>query len=480
METIGVKNRVKQKLSSFFRQTKGIGGLAIAEKSLNLAFYDKNSKLVNKEIVLDSAEPSTILKTLIQLKKEIKPFPSLIVSLRPHSAFLQIFEFPMAANSEQIHEAMNLANSALPLNEDEIYTDWMFVESKVVKKKETVLGMMNKNQVNSVLKIFEDSGISAIAMETYSWSLGRFLEEGDEITLIILEFSDAVVFIIYDGQTPYFQFDLPKEILEQGEKHERIGYFAKRLIHFILSEDHQTRKVKTAIVLGSGELKDYLSKNIIDVEFKNILVDEISDFNQLAALGAAKRGLIARRMDAIVSFLPIGTELAYVRHRLVSFIDFSQKFLIGFGGFLIVLFLATAIMAQTRISSVKSQLEKEIVLPVEAVQAKEKAAFFNDLVLKAEKIYAAIPLWEKLFTEIDNYAGIGVNISAISSDSIGSAIQFSGVAASRDALVVLKNKLANSSVFEAEPFSLSLFLNQENVPFTVRAKLKDPGFLYSD
>src|SRR3989344_2361128 len=459
METIGVKNRVKQKLSSFFRQTKGIGGLAIAEKSLNLAFYDKNSKLVNKEIVLDSAEPSTILKTLIQLKKEIKPFPSLIVSLRPHSAFLQIFEFPMAANSEQIHEAMNLANSALPLNEDEIYTDWMFVESKVVKKKETVLGMMNKNQVNSVLKIFED---------------------GDEITLIILEFSDAVVFIIYDGQTPYFQFDLPKEILEQGEKHERIGYFAKRLIHFILSEDHQTRKVKTAIVLGSGELKDYLSKNIIDVEFKNILVDGISDFNRLAAFGAAKRGLIARRMDAIVSFLPIGTELAYVRHRLVSFIDFSQKFLIGFGGFLIVLFLATAIIAQTRISSVKSQLEKEIVLPVEAVQAKEKAAFFNDLVLKAEKIYAAIPLWEKLFTEIDNYIDIGVNISAISSDSIGSAIQFSGVAASRDALVVLKNKLANSSVFEAEPFSLSLFLNQENVPFTVRAKLKDPGFLYSD
>src|SRR3989344_5104442 len=239
METIGVKNRVKQKLSSFFRQTKGIGGLAIAEK------------------------------------------------------------------------AMNFANSALPLNEDEIYTDWMFVESKVVKKKETVLGMMNKNQVNSVLKIFEDSGISAIAMETYSWSLGRFLEEGDEITLIILEFSDAVVFIIYDGQTPYFQFDLPKEILEQGEKHERIGYFAKRLIHFILSEDHQTRKVKTAIVLGSGELKDYLSKNIIDVEFKNILVDGISDFNRLAAFGAAKRGLIARRMDAIVSFLPIGTELAY-------------------------------------------------------------------------------------------------------------------------------------------------------------------------
>jgi len=210
------------------------------------------------------------------------------------------------------------------------------------------------------------------------------------------------------------------------------------------------------------------------------LVDGISDFNRLAAFGAAKRGLIARRMDAIVSFLPIGTELAYVRHRLVSFIDFSQKFLIGFGGFLIVLFLATAIMAQTRISSVKSQLEKEIVLPVEAVQAKEKAAFFNDLVLKAEKIYAAIPLWEKLFTEIDNYIDIGVNISAISSDSIGSAIQFSGVAASRDALVVLKNKLANSSVFEAEPFSLSLFLNQENVPFTVRAKLKDPGFLYSD
>ncbi|MEK7087164.1 MAG: hypothetical protein AAB958_00480, partial [Patescibacteria group bacterium] len=335
---------IKQKISSFFKQAKGIGGLAISEKSLNLAFYDKNSKLINKEISLDSAEPAGILKALGQLKKEIKPFPSLIVSLLPTTAFLQIFEFPMAANNEQIHEAMALANSALPLDEKEIYTDWMFVESKAVKKKETILGMMNKNTANSVLKIFEDSGVSAIALETYNWSLGRFLEEGDEITMIIMEFSNSVVFAIYDGQTPYFQFDLPKEIFEQGEKLEKIGYFTKRLIHFILSEDHQTRKVKTAIVLGSGELKDYLSKNLAEIEFKNNLTDgtgEISDFNQLAALGAVKRGLITRRMDAIISFLPVGTELAYIRHRLVSFIDFSQKFLIGFGGFLIVLFLAT-------------------------------------------------------------------------------------------------------------------------------------------
>lgn len=468
------------RLSSFFKQAKGIGGLAIAEKSLNLAYYGKNSKLINKETGLDSAEPAAVLKALNQLKKEIKPFPSLIVSLLPTAAFLQIFEFPMAANEEQIHEAMGLANSALPLDEKEIYTDWMFVESKAVKKKETILGMMNKNSADSILKIFEDSGVSAIALETYSWSLGRFLNEGDEITLIIAEFLNVVVFIIYDGQTPYFQFDLPKEILKEGEKLEKIGYFAKRLIHFISSEDHQTRKIKTAVVLGSGELKDYLSKNFIEIEFKNNLVDEVSDFNQLAALGAAKRGLITRRMDTIVSFLPVGTELAYIRRRLVSFIDFSQKFLIGFGGFLIVLFLATALIIQTRLVNVKSQLEKETSLPVEIIQAKEKAAFFNEFVLKAEKIYAGMPLWEKLFAEIDNFSGIGINISAISSDSSGSAVQFSGMAASRDSLVVLKNKLANSSILESEPFSLSLFLNQENIPFTVKAKLKNPEFLHSD
>lgn len=476
--------KLKQKLSSFFKQTKGIGGLAIAEKSLNLAFYDKNSKLINKEISLDSAEPAAILKALVQLKKEIKPFPSLIVSLPPYAAFLQIFEFPLAANSEQIHEAMELANSALPLNENEIYTDWMFMESKVVKKKETILGMMNKNLANSMLKIFEDSGISAIALETYNWSLGRFLEEGDEVVMIIMEFSNSVIFAIYDGQTPYFQFDLPKEILsaskeERGEKFERVGYFAKRLIHFILSNDHQSRKIKTAIALGSDELKNYLSKNLKEVELKNNLVNEIevSNFNQLAALGAAKRGLMARRMDTVVSFLPVGTELAYIRHRLVSFVDFVQKFLIGFGGFLIVLFLVTAIIIQARLVGIKNQLEKEIALPVEIIQTKEKAAFFNDFVLKAGKIYSQMPNWSRFFDEIDNFVGIGININSISSNSNGSAIQFSGMAASRDSLVILKNKLVNSSVFETEPFSLSLFLNQENIPFTVKAKLKDPKFL---
>ena len=142
--------------------------------------------------------------------------------------------------------------------------------------------------------------------------------------------------------------------------------------------------------------------------------------------------------------------------------------------------MATAFIIQTRLVDIKNQLEKETALPVEIVQVKEKAAFFNDFISKAEKIYAGMPLWEKLFAEIDNFVGIGINISAISSDSSGNAIQFSGVAVSRDSLVVLKNKLANSSVIEAEPFSLSLFLNQENIPFTVKARLKDSKFLHSN
>ena len=482
METNNRLEQIKKKIYSFFRRVKPIGSLAIGEKSLVLMFVDKKGKILTKEVSLDSFDRKNIFQALQKIKKEIgHSLPPFIVSLPPKKSFIRVFEFPMVADKEQIEGAMNLAVSTLPVPESEIYTDWMPLKNENLKKKETVLGMNKKEEIDYYLKIFEEIGISSIAVETHTWSFGRFLEEGDKITIVMTDYSDSAAFAIYDGQIPYFQFDLPKEIYAtNAEKIKAIEHFTRRLIHFVSTEDNQARKVDSVIILNNDELREDLAKKIPEIKFEAQIFStemEKGSLSNIAAFGAFRRGLIPRREDAIVSLMPTGTELAYEHHRLFSFVDFVQKFLIGFVGLLIVLFLGMLLTVQLVSKNIEKSLQKETSFPIAVVEIKEKADWFNGLLSQISKIYAVTPIWEKVFEEIDKYSGIGITISSVSSDTFGN-IQFSGIAANRDSLILLKNQLGNSVIFEAESFPLSLFLSQENIAFTVRAKLKDIAILY--
>lgn len=296
MATNNKLEQVKKKIFSFFRRVKPIGGLAIGEKSLVLMFADKKGKILTKEISLDSLDRKNIFQALQKIKKEIgSSLPPFIVSLPPKKSFIRVFEFPMIAEKEQIEGAMNLAVSTLPIPEPEIYTDWMPLKNENLKKKETVLVMNKKEEIDYYLKIFEEIGISSIAMETHIWSFGRFLEEGDKITIVMADYSDSAVFAIYDGQIPYFQFDLPKEIYAtDAERIKAIERFTRRLIHFVFAEDNQARKVDSMIILNNDELKENLAKKILEIKFEARFFStetEKSSLSNIAAFGAFQRGL---------------------------------------------------------------------------------------------------------------------------------------------------------------------------------------------
>jgi hypothetical protein len=305
------------------------------------------------------------------------------------------------------------------------------------------------------------------------------LEEGDDIVMMVMEQFDSLVFIIYDGKIPYFHFSLLKEIFNSEEEFLKSAvHYVKRLIHFVSSENNRSREIKSIVVLSGEELKEFLKKNISGIDFREI--KEIGDSNELGysiALGAAKRGIVPRREDAIVSLMPIGTELAYERHRLVSFLDFFQKFSIGFAGFLVVLFTGALVMVRALSSNVEKALQKEVVFPVEVAETREKAKFFNEAVAQMYKIQSTSPLWQKVFSEVEKYANIGISVSQISADEKGT-VSFSGIATSRDSLIFLKNQISGSDVLNIEQLPLSLFLNKENINFTIKAKLKDVNFLY--
>lgn len=499
METI---NRLKQKIYSFFKQVRPIAGLAIMEDALYFAVYNEVAsgqiKILIKEFPLASQSAEDIEASLKTIKQEFKNnFSSAIISLPPAVSYINVFEFPSTVNEQQVEESMKLAESTLPISEADGYIDWMPLENKLANKKEAILGIARKNIADFYLNIFNNAQITPVAAETYIWSLGRFLSQEDsETTMVIILQPKEAIFAIYNNKTPYFQFNLPREVFENKKSDflKEISSFSKRLIHFVLTEDSHSRKISSVVVLGDHklreELRSFFQNNFSEIKFNDVsvlnlesnaeYVGDISSGNEigiLSALGAAKRGVLPRRMDTIVSFMPVGTELAYERHRLFSFVDFVQKFSIGFMGFLIMLFVGVLVMIKTSASSVEKALQKESVIPIEMANVMDKAKWFNGQVELISAIQTNSPVWNSILNEVGQYQGTGITLSQISADENGS-VSFSGIAASRDALTLLRDNLMKSQILEIEPLPLTLFLNKENISFTIRAKLKDQKFLY--
>lgn len=477
-------NKLKQKIISFLRRVRPIAGAAFSGKEIYLSFYGKNGESVNKKIPLTAVGLEGIKEGIKKIKKESEGnFDSLIVSLPVEESFLSIFEFPLAASEEQIEEAMKLSVVALPMPEKNVYADWMSLISKNNRKKEMILMAANKEKIDPYLKIFEENKLAVIAVETNALSFGRFLNDGDKIIMAIIESLDNFLFIIYDGQLPYLQFVFPKRVAkDQNALFDSASKIVRRLIHFILTDSNSGKNIDSIIVLNDIEFKNHLEKEIPDigigVQFS--AQEQNYDFGFLASIGAARRGAMPRQADNIISLMAVGTELAYERQRLFSLIDFFQKFLIGLGGFLIILFSGVFLMVNSLFGDIDKMIQNEQNFLVKTDVVKEKAILVNEKIAKISDIDSTTPNWENIFTEIDAFANIGIPIDSIKGISANSNGEFSlsGTAATREILVALKDYIGNSKIFNASALPLSLFLSEKNIDFNIKANIKNSEFLY--
>ncbi len=491
-------DNLKKKFFSFLRHRKPIAGLAIADDSLNVIIFDEyRNRRLGEKINIDISSGESVKNGLKNLKKKFgASFSSVVVSLPPDYSYLTMFEFPLSAEEEQIKEAMSLASSSLPLPEERIYSDWMFLENRSARKKEAVLEMAKKELIDSYLKIFEENKLSVIAAETFIWSLGRFLKEGDDITMLIIRQPKNILFALYDGCVPYFQFNLPKEKFSNEEEFlTASAHYLKSVSHFTETDNSRIRKVGNIIAIAGDKLIDYWQKELSAPalqkgEKKDIRQRKIqqgldlgegmrsNDLAFLAALGAMKRGLIPRKNDKIVSLLPLNTETAYEQYRLFSFADFLQKFSVGFAGFFLLVFLGNVIMVRMLFPGIEESLKKEGSFSTDVAEIMEKKETFNARIAQFSKINQATPQWENVFAAIDQVvtksaaAGGGLTLNQINVSSDGS-VSFSGVSSNRESLIKLKENLGNSEVFLSDPLPLSIFLSKGNIPFTIKAKLKD-------
>lgn len=481
-------NKTKQKIIAFLKRVRPVAGAAFVNNDIYLSFHNESGTLINKKIQIAVADLKNLKEEIKKIKKESeRNFDSLIISLPASESYLSVFEFPLIASEEQIEEAMKLSAASLPMPESDIYVDWMPLLTKNKSKKEAVLVAAKRGIIDSYSKVFEENKLAIIAVETHALSLGRLLSNNNEITMVIVAGPLNYVFIIYEGQMPYSQFNLPRKISkDQNDFFDLAIKTARRLIHFVSADSSGQNKIGSIIVLGDNEFKSQLEKEFLggksDIRITDKLSSEVGNavIGFLASLGAVQRGAIPRRKDNIISLMAVGTKLAYERQRLFSLIDFFQKFLIGFGGFLIILFSGVFLMIDSLSTDIDEMIQKEQNFPIEAVSAKEKAMLINEKIARISGIEAATPHWENTFKEIDGFTNIGIPINSIKGISADYRGEFSlsGITATREILVAFKNYLGNSSVFETSSFPLALFLADKDIDFTVKAHIKNPKFLY--
>lgn len=515
---IGARLR-RMDIRTFLARKEKIGGLVIRERMVELALFERNrdqkgvlSPLFYQSLILPEStvvegrilKASALRQALIQLWHEAAQFSleSVVVSVPSGLAQFLTLNFPSSLSGEQLVEAVELAvESSLPLSPQKFYYDWVSLEGHSPEWQEVVLGYAQKEDIDSFVDIVTQSGFFPIALETHSMSLARTFPENMEGRLVVFRETNEVVVAVCDQGLPHLQFQIPQKVLEKdavsvsgkGVKNktitsggrEAIANLAERMVHQAVAGKDKV------VVEDALFVVDQQDKEGLEAGFKKRKIPPISEissalsaeFSEIAlrdgwmavAWGAALRGLILRRSDTIISLMAVGTELAYERARLFSFVDFLQKMGLSVGMFFLAAFGGVFLLVSALGKNIDRLLTSEVVAFPEFVAIRDQALAFNQKVWAVIKLQEKHPRWEDLFRELDGLRQSGVVFTHLRvPKTIQDNIIVEGVAQNRAALLTLKSSLEKSPVFSSEPLSLPLLLAKENISFSLKLKLKEP------
>ena len=328
------------------------------------------------------------------------------------------------------------------------------------------------------------AGFSPVAVETHAMSIARAFPEGPAGRLAMFFEPSGVNLVVYNGTSPHDHFYVPKSMLEEDPNkppEHRIVQLARRMLH--AAEAGEERLNVSAIILvpdhedhwGLAEL--FKNKNLPALSAADLLTKHsgvaLRDEWMAVALGSGMRGLIPRKLDTIISLMPVGTEQAYERARALSLADFLQKFSMLLGAFFVVLFAGALFFVDMLEGASEAEKEQIAVLPA-FEEMRASAQGFNERVAAFGILQNAYPAWEKIFSNIDALALPGVVFHSITVNPSREII-IEGHVATRDTFLAFKSVLERSSdTFISSPIPLALLLEKENIGFRLNLQLKDP------
>jgi Tfp pilus assembly protein PilN len=456
-----------------------IAGLEITDSHLRLALLslDKKTGVINTEEYFEqSIEPGIIVSgvvknpdrfysTLLEFKKGLRlPIDYVIASIPFDRIYTKTLSFPKNIEGPKLDEAIKLAvEFQFPYKMEESYCSWKINAGQNPQK--VFVAQARKNIIDPYLenirKVF-----NLIALEFHAASISRLasLGKGKAVLLKITSQASASFFVIKDNVIDFsrtLEFSLPEKKIKSAP--EKIADFY---------EAAYGEKIFEIIDLSAAAIP-------IDEKIK---FPEPGNSRWLAALGAAKRGIIPRREDDFVSLSPISAQKAYKYHKAVNFSSIMTKLIVGLSIFFTASFLGTWILMIALQQQTAGKTDNVGNLPsmsqdMTAVEQRIQKA--NELIAATAGIMKSSPRWSIVIDELQNSIIDGITVNSLNLPTPEGTVTITGAASNRTTLNKFRDKLKSLVMFGNVNLPLANLEQRQNIPFSVSFQLSNPNSIYS-
>lgn len=481
-------------IQMLFPQEK-IGGLGISDEYLSLLFLKKKKEdgydvetyaeeklpygVVVKGVPVKIHELTEALKKLLLNAKPKPPEKNeLIIALPEEVIFAQPFFVPPNFDEESFSEFMQTNISRIiPFEPSKVYADWHEVKD-IGGQKLKLVASGAKSVIDRYREAFLFAGITNIAVEPISLALGRALSLPEGYAIVFFPRNDRVLASVFvDRQLYFYSIGGLKDPLILAQS---IHQTAKRLRDFIISELGENKMAYLLLQDLGKELEDSLNEKAKEdgglvftrAEFKPLSKPLNFNFttNFAASYGAGIRGLMLRSEDTTVSILPVGTELEYIKKKRKLFVSAIKKTSYSIMGMGIALFIGLNVFLGIVLDSESNRLAAKnlIALPQDLPQIEDQARSFNAEVNKISAIYAKVYSPLIVLNAIKELQLPGITLTKLSAqNSATPLVNLSGVAATRESLILLRDRLEQDRRFSGAQIPAQAFVARSNISFNL-------------
>jgi len=459
------------------------GGLSISDSAIRYIRFNKEGTVKERESLRLPADAVSggriinneiIIGALTALRNKIKiPASSkaeVILSLESDSIYSQLFTLPQLQENLLAEAAELNVQIISPVDIKNAYYSYQIIGSpdETASGGYDLLGAFVKSSVvDDWTNACKASGFIPIAVEFQTLSVARAVTELAQIretgiTIVISVISEGINFIVIKNNNLYFDYFYSWKFIQEKDKSISIEKLKQiilietnKVINFVATKFGGALSSIRISAEGVGEeiiiaLKEqHPTIPVTGIAIQNKQVPPL----WLAALGAAKRGILLRSEDTMISLTPQQVTEEYKNNQIITMIYLWRKITTIVLCFFIVIFsLGNLFLRQVLIDTDQQLLrglspEEEYELNVLEGKANE----FNSLLALIKNARASenniYPFVSKILT-----LGEDIQITRFSFRDINSPVELRGSAPSSFAAVQFQRRL------EEEPNITELLL----------------------
>jgi len=432
-------------------------------------------------------------ETLAQLHKRVSDNPkkvvSVVVSIPINNIYIQPFSLPVLAKDNLKESAELNMRMISPIDVSKAYYDWQEIGENTSKDQLDIVGaFIAKEVADKFIEVIQGANFSVAAVEFSSLSLIRAaikngITSKDTPSLILQMDQGGLGFIISHMGQLYFHYFTEWDRYRDGNKNIDINKFkdgvvdeVRKLINFYLT-NFKTNDIKNILIIAENfaeEVKAALQTNFPDTQIKTVNFNEVN-----SAYGAALRGRIPRSQDDSISLAGLSAVDVFRKGQVADFISIWRNLAFTTTGFILLIFLGSALLLQQTAEKVKSSDPFTIgdENSIELARLEKEAQEFNQNVEMLQVLSSKTNPSHRIVKRLTSLMGTGIGLRRMSVNTINGNIIVGGTADTEALARAFKDKLDNDDTFTEVDLPLQEFITRldNKIDFLINAKLENLG-----